>query len=152
LSAFVDTNVLVRHLTGDPPEMATRATAYLSAERVLLLTDLVAAETVYVLESFCEAPRDDVAQALRSLIAFDSIVCVDPSLLLRAVEVYETDRVDFAEAYLVACAESTGVGKIASFDRSIDRVDTIERVEPPPRDAGIERGGFQQGWDEPAGL
>ena len=54
------------------------------------------------------------------------------ALLLRAVEVYETDRVDFVEAYLVACAESTGVGKVASFDRSIDRIDTIERIEPPP--------------------
>ena len=92
----------------------------------------MAAETVYVLESFYEAPREEVAQAVRSLVTFDSVVCVDPALLLRAVEVYETDRVDFAEAYLVACAESTGVGRIVSFDRSIDRVDTIERIEPPP--------------------
>lgn len=131
MSAFVDTNVLVRHLTGDPPAMAARATAYLREERELLLTDLVAAETVYVLESFYEAPRADIAQAVRSLLSFDSIVCVDPALLLRAIEVYETERIDFAEAYLVACAESTGVGTIASFDRSIDRVDTIERIEPP---------------------
>jgi predicted nucleic acid-binding protein len=84
------------------------------------------------LESFYEAPRNEVATALRSLLAFESLVCVDPALLLRATEVYETDRIDFAEAYLVACAESTGVGKIASFDRSIDRVNTIERIEPPP--------------------
>ena len=132
MSAFVDTNVLVRHLTGDPPDLAARATAYLASVRELLLTDLVAAETVYVLESFYEAPRNEVATALRSLVAFDSLVCVDPALLLRAVEVYETDRIDFAEAYLVACAESTGVGKVASFDRSIDRVDTLERIEPPP--------------------
>lgn len=132
MSAFIDTNVLVRHLTGDPPGMAARASAYVRQEPQLLLTDLVAAETVYVLESFYEAPREEVAQAMRSLVAFDSIVCVDPALLLRAVEVYETDRVDFAEAYLVACAESTGVGRIASFDRSIDRVDTVERIEPPP--------------------
>jgi predicted nucleic acid-binding protein len=130
LSAFVDTNVLIRHLTGVPPEMAERATAYLRQAREVLLTDLVAAETVYVLESFYEAPRDEVAEAVRSLLAFDSIVCVDPALLLRAIEVYETDRVDFAEAYLVACAETTGVGRVASFDRSIDRVDTVERVEP----------------------
>jgi predicted nucleic-acid-binding protein len=132
LSAFVDTNVLIRHLTGDPVDMAVRATAYLGSQRELLLTDLVAAETVYVLESFYEAPRDQVATAVRSLVASDSIVCTDPALLLRAIEVYETDRIDFAEAYLVACAESTGVGKVASFDRSIDRVDTIERIEPPP--------------------
>ena len=130
MTAFVDTNVLVRHLTGDPPDMAAAATEYLRTETELLLTDVGAAETVYVLESFYEAPRAQVAQALRSLVAFDSVVCVDPALLLRAVEVYETDRVDFAEAYLVACAESTGVQRVASFDRSLDRVETIERVEP----------------------
>jgi predicted nucleic-acid-binding protein len=130
VSAFVDTNVLVRHLTGDPPDLAAGATSYLAAESQLLLADLVAAETVYVLESFYEAPRDQIAQAIRSIVGFDSIICVDPALLLRAIEVYETDRIDFAEAYLVACAESTGIGKIASFDRSIDRIKTIERIEP----------------------
>ena len=132
MSAFVDTNVLVRHLTGDPPDLAARATSYIAAESELLLADLVVAETVYVLESFYGAPRDQIAQAIRAIVAFDSIVCVDPALLLRAIEVYETDRIDFAEAYLVACAESTGVGRVASFDRSIDRINTIERIEPPP--------------------
>jgi len=131
VTAFVDTNILVRHLTGDPPEMAARATAYLRSQTGLLLTDLVAAETVYVLESFYEAPRDQIAQAMRSLLGLDTVSCVDSALLRRAIEVYETDRVDFAEAYLVACAESTGVGRVASFDRSLDRVSTIERIEPP---------------------
>ena len=131
MSAFVDTNILVRHLTGDPADMAARATTYLRSASELFLTDLIAAETVYVLESFYEAPRDQVAGALRSLIAFDSIVCVDPALLLRAAELYELERLDFAEGYLVASAESTGVGVVVSFDRSIDRVDTVERLEPP---------------------
>jgi predicted nucleic-acid-binding protein len=131
VSAFIDTNILVRHLTGDPAEMAARATAYLELESDLLLADLVVAETVYVLESFYEAPRQQVAESIRSLLAFDSVVSVDPPLLLRAVEVYETDRIDFAEAYLVACAESTGINRVASFDTSIDRVGTVVRVEPP---------------------
>jgi predicted nucleic-acid-binding protein len=131
VSAFVDTNVLVRHLTGQPPDMASRATRYLQAADGLFLADLVVAETIYVLESFYEAPRRQVAEAIRSLLAFESVVVVDPGLLLRAVEVYETDRIDFAEAYLVACAESTGVARVASFDRSIDRVGTVERIEPP---------------------
>ncbi len=141
MSAFVDTNVLVRHLTGDPSDMAQAATEYLRTETELLLTDVVAAETVYVLESFYEAPRAQVARALRSLVAFDSVVCVDPALLLRAAEVYEIERVDFAEAYLVACAESTGVGRVASFDRSLDRVATVERIEPgsPPGRPGDSR-------------
>jgi predicted nucleic-acid-binding protein len=128
VSAFIDTNVLVRHLTGDPAPMAAAATAYLREQPELLLADLVVAETIYVLESFYETPRAQVADIVRSLLALRSIVVVDRDVLLRAVEVYETDRLDFAEAYLVACAESTGVGKIASFDRAIDRVATVERV------------------------
>jgi predicted nucleic-acid-binding protein len=130
VSAFIDTNILVRHLTGEPPEMAAASTRFLRSERDLLLVDLVVAETIYVLESFYEAARTEIAGAIRSLLAFDGIVCVDAAMLLRAVEVYEVDRVDFAEAYLVAGAESTGVGRVASFDRSIDRIDTIERTEP----------------------
>ncbi len=110
--------------------MAARAAVYLRTEPELLLADLVVAETVYVLESFYEAPRAQVAEAIRSLLALSSTVVVDENLLLRTLEVYETDRLDFAEAYLVACAESTGVGRVASFDRSIDRVQTVERVEP----------------------
>jgi predicted nucleic-acid-binding protein len=131
VSAFVDTNILVRHLTGDPPDMAARATAYLASASQLLLVDLVVAETVYVLESFYKVPRSQVAEAIRSLIAFEAIVTVDPALLLRAIEVYEDDRLDFAEAYLVASAETTGVNQVASFDRAIDRIATIERIEPP---------------------
>jgi len=131
VSAFVDTNILVRHLAGDPVGMAKRATAYLADASELLLADLIVAETVYVLESFYEVPRQQVAETMRSLVALRSIVTVDPALLLRAIEVYETDRLDFAEAYLVACAETTGVNRVASFDKAIDRIDTVERVAPP---------------------
>ena len=64
----VDTNILVRHLTGDPPTTAKRATAFLAGQPELYLADLIVAETVYVLESFYQAPRDQVATAMRSLI------------------------------------------------------------------------------------
>ena len=63
-----------------------------SCSDCLLAADLIVAETVNVLESFYEAPRVQVADAMRSLIAFDSVVVVG---------------------------------------QAIDRVDTVERVEPP---------------------
>lgn len=118
--------------------MAARATAALAEAEQLLLTDLVLAEAVYVLESFYEVERAAVTEMMRSTIVFPSIDAVDPAALLRALEIYEFDRLDFAEAYLVAQAESTGVGEILSFDRSIDRVKTVARPEPgssaPPTD------------------
>lgn len=67
---------------------------------------------------------------MRAAIASPSIELIDADLLLRALAVYEVDRLDFAEAYLVAQAEATGVGEVVSFDRSIDRVCTVTRREP----------------------
>jgi predicted nucleic-acid-binding protein len=130
VTAFVDTNILVRHLTGDPPEQAARATRLLAAAAELLLADLVAAEIVYVLESFYQVPRPRVAELVRAIIAFPAIVVLDPAMLLRALEVYETERLDYAEAYLVAQAERSGVGVVASFGKAIDRVATVRRLEP----------------------
>lgn len=130
VTAFIDTNVLIRHLTGDPPGQAERATRHLAGADELLLPDLILAEVAYVLESYYEAPRTDVAVSLRAIVAFPAIRVVDEELLLRAVEIYEIHRLDFADAYLVASAESTGVGIVASFDRLIDRVGTVQRDEP----------------------
>jgi len=48
----------------------------------------------------------------------------------RAHAPHEVDRLDFAETYLVASAEATGVGAVMSFDRAIDRVSTVRRLEP----------------------
>jgi predicted nucleic-acid-binding protein len=110
--------------------MAATATAVLSNAEQLFLTDLMLAECVYVLESFYEVERTRVAELMRAAIALPSVAVLDASLLLRALEIYEIDRLDFAEAYLVASAEATGVEAILSFDRSIDRLDTVTRIEP----------------------
>lgn len=94
------------------------------------MPDLIIAEVVYVLESFYEVERQRVAELVRAIVGFPAIVVVDELLLLRALEVYEVERLDFAEAYLVASAETSGVETIASFDREIDRLTTVRRVEP----------------------
>jgi predicted nucleic acid-binding protein len=130
VTAFVDTNILIRHLTGDPPNLAARATAFLADIDELLLEDVIVAEIVYVLESFYEVPTDEVARLVRAVIAYNPIRVMNPALLLRSLEVYETHRLDYAEAYLVASAEASGVDRIVSFDRSIDRVPTVSRIEP----------------------
>jgi predicted nucleic acid-binding protein len=130
LSAFLDSNVLVRHLTGDPPDQAKRASEFLHGAAHLILVDLVLAEVVYVLESVYEVERERVAELVRAIIGFPALAVVDEVLLLRALEIYEQYRIHFAESYLAACAERSGIGVVASFDREIDRVPSIRRLEP----------------------
>ncbi len=129
MRALLDTNVLVRHLTGAPPAQARRATALLAGDDELILTDLITAELVYVLESYYERPRNEVVEAVRSLLALPS-VSSDHELLLRAIELYEAERLDFADAYLCAASEVSGIGTVASFDRRMDRVKSVRRLEP----------------------
>ena len=132
MTAFLDTNILVRHFTGDPPDQARRATSLLGSATDLRLTDVVAAEAVYVLESFYQQQPADIAMLLRSAIAFETIAVDDEDRLLRALELYELHAIDFTDCYLAACAELDGSSQVASFDRDLDKVGTVTRIEPPP--------------------
>lgn len=126
---LIDTNVLVRHLTGEPADQARRATAFLDTIEPLELPPLIVAELVYVLESVYEQSRRQVAALVRAVLAHPPVDADDEPIVLRAVELYETAGAHFAEAYLAAVAEQ-GDGRVASFDRGLDRVTTITRVEP----------------------
>lgn len=130
MTAFLDTNIIVRHYTGDPPAQARLATRYLEQADRLLLPDLILAEVAYVLESYYRMSRDQVAAALRATLAIPAVRVFDRDLLQRTVELYHIHRFGFADAYLVASAERSGVGTIASFDRGIDRAGTVRREEP----------------------
>lgn len=125
----LDTNILVRHLTGEPTDQASRATAFLGEATLLELPSLIVAELVYVMESVYEQTRAQVAALVRSVLAHPPVQAFEEPVLLRAIELYETARVHFAEAYLAAIAER-GDGLVASFDRDLDRIDGITRVEP----------------------
>lgn len=130
MTALVDTNVLVRHLVGDPPAQAKRATRFLGTYDRLILTDVVLAEVVYVLESFYEWPPSDISHAARTLLALPSLAAADIVLLLRALDLYERHGLAFADAHLAATAELWGVGKVASFDRGLDRIKSVRRIDP----------------------
>ncbi len=93
--------------------MAERATAFLGAEPELYLADLIVAETIYVLESFCKAPREQIADAMRSLLAMHSMITVDPAFLLRANRGVRDRPSRLCRGLPVAWAESTGIGRDA---------------------------------------
>lgn len=130
MTAIVDTNVLVRHVTEDPPDQARRATRSLGSTEELILTDLVFAEVVYVLESNYGFTRDGVFVDALSILAMPAVLAPGHELLVRALRLYHASGLDFLDAYVAALAEASGVNRILSFDRDFDRFRTIERVEP----------------------
>jgi predicted nucleic acid-binding protein len=130
LRAFVDTNVLIRYLVNEPVEQSGRVQALLESDVELILTDLIVAEVAYVLTLVYARPRADVATALRSLITFPRMAITEPSRLLRSVDLYEELRLDFADAYLLACAEDDQGHTVVSFDRGLGRLAGVTGLEP----------------------
>ena len=109
--------------------MARRATRFLASATDLVLVDLIVAECVYVLESFYKVKRARVAAMMRAAVTMPTITA-NTDVILRALALYEHERLDFADAYLVATAELSGLVGVASFDEAIDRIGFIERIRP----------------------
>jgi predicted nucleic acid-binding protein len=131
VTQLLDTNVLVRHFTGDPPDQARRATAFVhaAAPGELIPLDVIAAEFVFVLQSVYRWPRHGIGRLLRATLALPAVRCSSEHLLYRTIELYEAGS-DFADAYLIATAERDGIPSIASFDRGIRNLGHVQRVEP----------------------
>ena len=88
---------------------------------------MVFAECVFVLESFYEAPRAQVATTMRALLAMPTVTVADQLVFLRSLEVYEEQRLHFAEAQLVARgggqrSRSRALVRQRAEARDVDRV------------------------------
>tara|TARA_Y100000815_G_scaffold1380_1_gene1178 strand:- start:709 stop:1098 length:390 start_codon:yes stop_codon:yes gene_type:complete len=73
LSRAVDTNVVVRYLTGDDPDQSAVATTILREDFMLTATVLV--ETEWVLRSAYRWPRLRIAAALEALVDLPGANC-----------------------------------------------------------------------------
>ncbi len=124
-SWWLDANVLLRFLTGAPPELAGRAAGLLEraqrGEVLLRVHAVVVAETVWVLESFYEYSKEDISGALIPLLEQPALRVEGARTVVRALEVMSERNVDFADALLAEMARSRGEG-VASFDRDFRKL------------------------------
>lgn len=113
MSAFVDTSVLIRYLTGDPPAMLEAARRIVDEIDSLAVTDVVLAETAFVLLSFYRIPREEIVDSLVDLLQKQNLTLfgLDKNLVIRALLLCRpSERVPFAAALLWAVARSAAAG------------------------------------------
>jgi predicted nucleic acid-binding protein len=124
MSGVLDTSMLVRYLTGDPPDLAERAAQVIDREENLLVTDVVIAETAYVLTSVYKIPRETVVDHLILFVQKSNIqpFALDKDLLLQALLLCRpSGRVSFADALVWAAAQSTEAKVVYSLDDRFPR-------------------------------
>lgn len=130
---WVDANVVLRFITGEPPEMASQALALMAraekGEICLRLSPLVLAEIIWVLHSFYKFSRREIADVLISFINAEGVQAENHALVRQALQDMAEKNVDFADAYLAAVARAHKEG-VCSFDNDFERLG-VKWVAPP---------------------
>jgi predicted nucleic acid-binding protein len=114
----VDTNVIVRYLTGDHPQQSAHARAVIDAGDVFV-SKTVLLETEWVLRSVYGYGRARVAERLRAFAGLPGIMLEDPALAIQALGWLE-QGLDFADALHLASAR--GCDALITFDGDFTRV------------------------------
>lgn len=129
-SWWLDANVLLRFLTGAPPELAERAARILEEAQQgnvsLRVHPVVVAETVWVLESFYGYSKAEISRVLIPLLEQPSLRVEGARSVIEALEAMAESNVDFADALLAVTARSRGEG-VASLDRDFRKLDVAWR-------------------------
>jgi predicted nucleic-acid-binding protein len=128
---LVDTNLIVRYLVQDNENQAKTAGKLFDAcdrgDVVMAVLSAVLAECVFVLESFYEHPRGDIASALGRLISSPGVETSDAPIHLDALDRYRQTKVHFVDCLIAATAASENM-PLASFDRDFRKFPDV-RVE-----------------------
>jgi len=83
----LDTNVVLRYLLNDIPEQTEKVRTIIASSGCYI-TDVVAAEIVFVLERVIELDRQDIVKLLKSFLSLPNMIYND-YFLDQALELYE---------------------------------------------------------------
>jgi predicted nucleic acid-binding protein len=132
----IDTDVIVRLLTGDDLQKQGRARDLFKrieiGEVTVFAPVTVIADCVYVLASpsLYKIPRTEVVGLLRPILRLRGFRLQDRRTVLRALDLYAAAALDFGDAYVAASMERLGSQRVYSYDTDYDRVKGIKRSEP----------------------
>ena len=128
---LVDTNLIVRYLVQDHEKHAKAAGWLFDAcdrgDVVIVVLPAVLAECLFVLESFYEHPRGDIASALGRLISSPCIEIDGAAIHLDALDRYRKTKVHFVDCLIAATAATENM-PVASFDQDFRKFTDV-RVE-----------------------
>ena len=134
MSVFLDTNVIIYHLTDVDKAKNERCTLLLErAERnevELVATEFVIAEVVWFMQHCLSLGRERIRDILGPILRMPGLRLPNKQLWPAIFDVYCEKRVDFIDAYNAVAMKRTGVTQIYSYDRDFDKIEGIERLTP----------------------
>jgi predicted nucleic-acid-binding protein len=128
----LDTNVLVRFLTGDDPEQAKKVFNLLtSAEKEnsrLFIPVAVILETIWVLESAYEIPRDKIVEAISDILLLPILEFEQHNAIQKLAVKARKVNTDLADLLIGIVSIECGCDKVLTFDKKASRSEYFELI------------------------
>jgi predicted nucleic-acid-binding protein len=122
----IDTNVLVRYIAQDDVTQSRRAAALIekecSADKPGYVGLVVLVEVVWVSESVYRAAKEEVSEIVRRILSTKQLVVQDAETAWKALRLFETNNVDFADCLVACSAVAAGCGAVMTFDKQAAKI------------------------------
>jgi len=136
LDSCIDTDVIIRLLTGDDQQKCKDATALFErvakGDLVLSAPDTVIADAVFVLSSsnLYNLPRTKIRDLLAALLRCSNFKVENKQVMIKALDFYVDKNIDFGDAILAVLTQQSQNKLIYSYDHDFDKISDIKRKEP----------------------
>jgi len=118
----VDTNVLIRLVTGDDPEQTASAESFV--KQGAWVSVLALAETAWVLGSIYSRSLQDVAGAIDMLLNHRDLVLQDAEAVAAALKLFRArPALGFTDCLMLELARKAGHLPLGTFDRNLAKVE-----------------------------
>lgn len=123
----VDTNVLVRLLARDDARQAKAADQFIA--KGAWVSHLVLAETLWVLESVYDRGATQIIEALKLLMAHESLVLQDAETVGLALAQFQLKpALGFSDCLVLEIARKAGHMPLGTFDRALARLEGAQKL------------------------
>jgi predicted nucleic-acid-binding protein len=123
----VDTNVLVRLLVRDDANQVRAAEEFIGSGA--WVSQLVLAETTWVLDAVYERSAEQIAAALDMLLNHEHLSVQDADVVSAATESFrERPALGFSDCLMLEIARKAGHLPLGTFDRNLAKLEGAERL------------------------
>jgi uncharacterized protein len=137
---FLDTNILVRYVAGDDPDMAEQAIELLEhverGDETVVVSLLVMFEAVFVCERSYKLSIATIRERLEPILLLPGVKFAEKHVFVQAFDLCLNLNLPFGDAFNIAFMKNGGLTEVYSWDRYFDRVEGITRIVPGSRESG----------------
>ena len=131
--SLLDTNVIVRFLTGNTDEKFKGVYDFFQdieqGKISIELKLIVLFQTIFVLKSYYKVPKDKIVKAMKGLLKLKGLKIIEKKTVVSMMDIWDSNNIEIVDAYLVASLEKDSRNILFSYDKDFDKF-KIKRKEP----------------------